>query len=59
MANMEHCRFQNTLSDLRDCQDSLMDDGLVCEDDTRIEGASRKLLVRLCAEIAREYEGDL
>lgn len=55
MANMDYCKFQNTLSDLRDCQDSLDEDGLVCEDDSEREAACRKLLVHLCGTIWREF----
>jgi hypothetical protein len=55
MANMSYCRFENTLSDLRDCQEALEDEGLTNEDDSRTEAMSRKELVALCREISREW----
>ncbi|KKN06893.1 hypothetical protein LCGC14_1072700 [marine sediment metagenome] len=50
MSNMGYCRFQNTLSDLRDCYDS-MDDNDLSEE----EAKARKRLVKLCQEITENY----
>ena len=48
MSNMSYCRFQNTLSDLQDCEEHLSDDDL-SED----EEEARIKLVKLCKEIAK------
>ena len=50
MANMSYCRFQNTLGDLRDCDDDF-EDGDLSEEEAR----ARKALVKLCQEIADNY----
>lgn len=42
MANMSHCRFENTVADLRDCEDAL--DGNVDYDDEKIAGLSDREL---------------
>jgi len=52
MANMGHCRFQNTLADLRDCYDHI-DDKL-----SDVEAEAQKALVALCAEIADDFRED-
>jgi hypothetical protein len=52
MANMSYCRFSNTLSDLRDCYEHI-DDELSPE-----EQKAREALIRLCGNIANEYEDD-
>lgn len=48
--NMEYCRFQNTLIDLKDCYDNM--DGVDMSDDER-HALDRLLL--LCATIAESY----
>jgi len=53
MSNMSYCRFQNTLTDLRDCQDSIGDDGLSLD-----ENEARKELIRVCREIAEDITSD-
>lgn len=52
MANMSHCRFQNTLQDLRDCWRSW--DGDPDDDDglSKDEKEARAQLVNLCKQIA-------
>ncbi len=54
MANMSYCRFQNTLNDLRDCQDAMGDNDFSEEEVT----ARRRLLV-VCAEIVDDYGYEL
>jgi hypothetical protein len=57
MANMSYCRFENTLPDLKDCQESLGDgeDGL-----SESEKRARKRLIEVCCQIAEEYgDGEL
>ena len=43
MANMSYCRFENTLSDLRDCYRNIDETDL-----SRTEIAARKQLIELC-----------
>lgn len=51
MSNMSYCRFQNTLSDLADCQDAMDDtDNLSFE-----ERLARWHLIRRCCEIAGDF----
>lgn len=53
MSNMSYCRFQNTLSDLRDCEENLFDEDLSEE-----EQAARKRLIKLCHRIAEQTEDE-
>lgn len=56
MANMGYCRFRNTLSDLRDCEES---DGMYEPDEmSEEEQRARRALIRLCKQIATEFEDD-
>jgi hypothetical protein len=50
MANMSYCKFENTLSDLRDCYDDLDR-----EDLSPTETKARERLIKLCVEIAENY----
>ena len=53
MANMSYCRFQNTYSDLRDC-DEHMDEDLSID-----EAKYRKRIIELCKRIVDCYgDGD-
>lgn len=49
MANMSYCRFENTLADLRDCQEA-MD-----EDLSNSEERCRRNLIKICCQIAADY----
>lgn len=51
MANMSYCRFQNTLSDLRDCARALEEGEPLSDDEQR----ARNRLVELCAEIVSSF----
>ncbi len=51
MANMSYCRFENTVHDLRDCEEHIADEDLSAE-----EEAARKRLIKLCQKIADEIE---
>ncbi len=53
MANMGYCRFENTVPDLEDCQEHLFDEDLSPE-----EERSRNALIRICKEIATDFEED-
>lgn len=54
MSNMSYCRFQNTLSDLRDCYES-MDH----EDLSQDEAQARIRMIRLCQEIAHDFGSEV
>ncbi len=53
MMNMSYCRFQNTLEDLRDCQENLDDRDLSPE-----EKRARKQLIDICWRIAQDYSNE-
>ena len=53
MANMSYCKYENTLSDLRDCYET-MDD----EPGNETEKKCKAKLIELCREIAENYGGD-
>lgn len=50
MANMPHCRFYNTVADLRDCYDH-MDEHL----DSLAEIRARAALIKLCQRVVDDY----
>ena len=54
MSNMSYCRFQNTLADLRDCKDNMLEGEL-----SRSEHEARLALLRMCKDIAETDEDDL
>lgn len=56
MSNMSYCRFQNTLSDLRDCQEALDDGALDNGDLSPDEDRAARALIRRCADIAVDYD---
>lgn len=53
MTNMGYCRFRNTLADLKDCRDYLDDETLSVK-----ETEAREALIKVCKDIAEEFEGD-
>lgn len=53
MGNMGYCKFENTLNDLRDCEDTIGD-----ESESLTEESARKKLIELCKQIADEYGDD-
>ena len=53
MANMSYCRFQNTLSDLRDCEDYVEDLNLSEE-----ENNARIRLIEVCKSIVDRFDKD-
>ena len=53
MSNMGYCRFRNTLSDLRDCEDNMDEDDL-SEEETK----AREAIIKLCTRIAEDYGED-
>lgn len=54
MANMSYCRFENTLSDLRDCYRSIDDTDL-----SEREARFRKNLIELCQLIGEVADPEL
>jgi len=53
MANMSHCRFENTLEDLRDCHDHWDDD-----DEATLSTFEQKAKIRLlnlCKSVVNAY----
>lgn len=58
MANMSYCRFNNTLSDLFDCENAL-EDFLDNDENVISSGEERrkaKKLIEVCHEIADRWE---
>lgn len=53
MSNMSHCRFENTLRDLRDCWEHMDDTGL-----SEAESKARERLLSLIATIHYEFGED-
>ena len=51
MSNMSYCRFQNTLADLRDCDDYMEETVDLSEEEKK----ARERLIKLCAKIAANY----
>ena len=50
MTNMSYCRFQNTLEELKVCED-YMD----AEDLSVLESISRKYLIKVCTRISKDW----
>ena len=51
MANMSYCRFQNTLSDLRDCYYAMEDEEKLSES----ESEAKASLIQPCQKIVDEF----
>lgn len=58
MPNMSYCRFQNTLSDLRNCQEALDDGSAEDEDLSEEERRAKATLIKVCGDIAANYDDD-
>ncbi len=59
MSNMQYCRFENTLPDLKDCLEALDDiEGNLAEL-SKEEAQAADKLIKLCKRIAEQYGGDL
>ena len=54
MSNMSYCRFQNTLTDLRDCQNALFEG----EELSEAEEKAKKRLIQVCQAIFEEFGED-
>lgn len=53
MSNMSYCRFENTLKDLQDCYDAILNDNL--DDLSESERKCCRELISLCASIVDDY----
>lgn len=53
MSNMSYCRFQNTITDLKDCYKHLADENLSKE-----EERAKDYLIGLCKTIVEDVEGE-
>jgi hypothetical protein len=61
MANMNHCRFENTYRDLQDCYDVLLEAGSIKEVEENANPHEKKYiikLVELCKDIVADF-GDV
>lgn len=56
MSNMSYCRFQNTVKDLRDCQDALDDIGDNLAELSKEEARAANALIAICQEIASRFD---
>ena len=53
MSNMSYCRFQNTLSDLEDCYEALLnEEGELSSEE---EQDAKECLIELCRSISDEF----
>ena len=55
MPNMDYCKFENTLADLRQCYDSMDID----DDASDYEKRARQSLLLLCKSIVDDYESEI
>ena len=56
MPNMSYCRFRNTLIDLSDVSDALIEKGMPNKETDPEEYAAAVELIKLCEDIAAEAE---
>jgi hypothetical protein len=54
MPNMSYCRFENTMSDLRDCLDHINRKA-----ENEYDERARQQMIELFREISDDYEGDI
>lgn len=52
--NMSYCRFQNTLSALRDCEQAMADGDDLSEEEKK----AKDRLIKICVRIAEDYGPD-
>jgi hypothetical protein len=59
MSNMSYCRFQNTLADLRDCEEALNERGNLDDLDlSEGELKAARRLIALCGRIWGDWESE-
>ena len=54
MGNMSYCRFENTMSDLRDCLDHIHK-----QCDNTYDESSRQEMIEMFNEITQDFDGDV
>ena len=54
---MSYCRFENTLSDLKDCYNALVEEGI--EGLSESEKKCALQLIKECRDLADEFEDEL
>jgi hypothetical protein len=62
MANMGHCRFENTYGDLQDCYTALIEGGSieeVEENANQYESKYIRKLVELCKDIVNDFGDEI
>lgn len=58
MSNMSYCRFENTVQDMRDCEEALNAiSGNIEQLDSESEQKYAKRFIKICKRIAVDYEG--
>lgn len=55
MGNMSYCRFQNTLSDLKDCVEAMYDIDGNFQELSKEEARAAKALIVLCDDLVISY----
>lgn len=61
MANMSYCRFENTLSDLKDCYNALEDARDYPEENHKLskdEQRAKDSLIELCRKLVDQFGND-
>lgn len=56
MSNMSYVRFQNTLRDLRDCNDALDEIEGNLSELSKAEAQAANQLIQMCADIANSFD---
>lgn len=57
MSNMNYCRFENTLPDLRDCAEAM--DETYEGDLSDTEKRARRSIIKVCIDIADNYRHEV
>lgn len=63
MSNMSYCRFENTTKDIADCINELDEnnwdiESMIQKASSKYEAASMKRFVRLCKQVAEDFEDE-
>ena len=58
MPNMSYCRFENTVSDLRDCEQALNEISGNIDELSDTERRAAVSIIKICHRIAEDYELD-
>ena len=56
MSNMSYCRFENTIHDMRDCEEALNEiSGNIEELESESEQQCAKKFIAICKRVAADY----